>query len=238
MASPEERQETVDALKGKRYYRLSISGYGGEAAYISLSKEAFEFWNNACDEYGDSDLVNYCVTDDPEDYDFEDIGEVPAEADFLREDDFKSQWYEAPTEVVHQYGVSYDSAYLTVEEVDGDSWGASYVADVIDGEDVSAFIDRIGEETDWEVEQLEGDEDMCFDTPYVLQFYSAEKGGFWDGVIETYGDFDPKKLKFVTTEYPNGEDVITEVHYDDQEVDNNGGDTNGKGYSAYVWANE
>ncbi len=75
MASPEERQETVDALKGQRYYRLLISGYGGEAAYISLSKEAFEFWNNACDEYGDSDLVNYCVTDDPEDYDFEDIGE-------------------------------------------------------------------------------------------------------------------------------------------------------------------
>jgi hypothetical protein len=239
MASTEERQETVDALKGRRYYRLSLSGYGGEAAYIKLTKEAFDFWNNVCDEYGDSDLVNYCVTDDPEDYDFDDIDGVPEEADFLTEDDFKSQWYEAPTEEIHQYGVSYDSAYLTVEEVDGDGWGSSFVADVIEGEEVSSFIDRIGEETDWEVEQVEGDEDMGpDDMEYVLQFYSAEKGGFWDGVIETYGDFDPKKLKFVTTEYPNGEDVITEVKYDDQEVDNNGGDTNGKGYSAYVWANE
>ena len=46
-----------------------------------------------------------------------------------------------------------------------------------------------------DVEQVE-------DTDYVLQFWSAEKGGFFDGTIETVGAFDPKKLKITTYEYP------------------------------------
>ena len=39
-----------------------------------------------------------------------------------------------------------------------------------------------------DVEQVE-------DADYVLQFWSAEKGGFFDGTIETVGAFDPKKIK-------------------------------------------
>ena len=72
---------------------------------------------------------------------------------------------------------------------------------------------------------------------YIAQMYSSEKGTFFDGVIETVGEFDPRKLKIYTVEYLNGEDTVTEVHYDGVEVDNGGGDTNGKGYSAHVWKN-
>ena len=46
-----------------------------------------------------------------------------------------------------------------------------------------------------------------------------------------------KKLKIYTIEYLNGEDTITSIEYDGVEVDNAGGDTNGKGYSAHVWKN-
>ena len=67
--------------------------------------------------------------------------------------------------------------------------------------------------------------------------YSSEKGTFFEGIIETVGDFDPKKLKFYTTEYLNGEDTVTEVYYDGVDIENFGGDTNGKGYSASVWKN-
>ena len=72
---------------------------------------------------------------------------------------------------------------------------------------------------------------------YVLQFWSAEKGGFFDGVIETVGEFDPKKLKIYTSEYLNGDDTISSIEYDGVEIDNSGGDTNGKGYSVHVWKN-
>ena len=63
----------------------------------------------------------------------------------------------------------------------------------------------------------------------------SEKGNFFDGVIETTGEFDLTKIKVHTIEYMNGEDTVTSIVYDGVEVDNQGGDTNGKGYSASVW---
>ena len=71
---------------------------------------------------------------------------------------------------------------------------------------------------------------------YVCQMYSAEKGTFFEAIIETISDFDFKKLKILNNEYPNGEDIVDGLEYDGVELDNQGGDTNGKGYSAHVWS--
>jgi len=239
MASTEEKQETIDALKGPRYYKLSINGYGGEGAYINVSKEAYEFWKPVLEEHGDNDLVNYAVNDDPDDYDFEEIESVPPEADFLTDEEgYKYPWYEAPNEYVHQYGVEYSSAYLYVEEVDSDDYMANTIADIVEGENLQEYLDGIMEATDYEYDLVEADEDMGDEGDYVIQFYSSEKGCFFEGVIETHGEFDPKKLKVVYTEYPNGEDNVSFVEYDGVEVDNGGGDTNGKGYYASAWSNK
>ena len=72
---------------------------------------------------------------------------------------------------------------------------------------------------------------------YVAQMYSAEKGTFFEGRFETIGEFDPKKLKIHTLEYINGDDTVQRIEYDGKEIDNDGGDTNGKGYSFHVWKN-
>ena len=240
MATSEEKQELVDALSGPRYYRIQITGYGGEAAYMSISKEAHDFWSKVTEENGDNDLVQYMIADDQDECDFDDIDTVPEEALFLNDPDddmYKRPWYESHTEFEHTNGATYGSAYLTVEEVDGEDYNASHVADVIEHEDISELNDRVLEESDNTIEIVEMG---CCEEPeaqYIAQLYSAEKGGFFDGIIETVGDFDPKKLVIHTTEYLNGEDTITEVHYDGVEVDNMGGDTNGKGYYAAVWAN-
>ena len=114
---------------------------------------------------------------------------------------------------------------------------SDHIAEVIEGENLQDYLDGIMEATDWELELVEGDEDMGDQGEHILQFYSSEKGCFFDGVIETVGDFDAKKLKVTITEYPNGEDVVTSIEYDGVEIDNNGGDTNGKGYSAHLWKN-
>ena len=240
MATTEEKQELVDQLSGPRFYRLTINGYGGESAYMSISKEAHDFWAPICEEHGDHDLVEYMASDDLEECDFEGIDTVPVEAQFLNdpEDDmYKRPWYESHTEFEHSYGAEYGSAYITVDEVSSGDYNADHVVEVLDRESVSDLNDQVNEETEFEVDLV----DMgCCEEPdaeYIAQLYSSEKGGFFDGIIETVGDFDIKKLKVYTTEFLNGEDTITSVEYDGVEVDNQGGDTNGKGYYASVWKN-
>ena len=241
MATPEEKQETIDALKGPRYYRILINGYGGESAYMSISKEAYEFWKEATEENGDTDLVNYMVADDLDECEFEYIDGVPDEALFLNDpddDNFKRPWYESHTEFEHSYGPEYSSAYIDVDEVDSTEYNANVVQEVMSRVAIGELSDQIGEETEWDVEIVEmGCCDEAEDAKYIAQMYSSEKGCFFDGRIETVGEFDPKKLKIHTTEFLNGEDTVTEVYYDGVPVDNDGGDTNGKGYYAAVWEN-
>lgn len=239
MATTEEKQETIDALKGHRYYRVLISGYGGESAYMSISKEAHDFWKPICDEHGDNDLMQYMITDDGDEPEYDEIDSVPEEAQFLHDkddDNYKRPWYESHTEFEHSYGGEYSSCNLYIEEVDSDEYSASVIAEVLD-ERITDLNDRLGEESDYEVEmvQMTSADEYPEGTEYIAQLYSSEKGTFFEGIITTYGDFDPTKLTIVTTEFLNGEDTITSVEYDGEEVDNSGGDTNGKGYYCSVW---
>lgn len=237
MATTEEKQELVEELKGPRFYRVTINGYGGEAAYMTISKEAHDFWKPILEEHGDNDLVAYMASDDGEEPEYDDIDSVPEEAQFLHDkddDNYKRPWYESHTEFEHSYGATYGSAYITIEEVDSGEYNAKHVTDVIDTKDIEEWNSEIMEETDYETELVESG--CCEEhTGYVAQLYSSEKGQFFDGIIETVGDFDPKKLKIYTTEFLNGEDTITEIEYNGVTIDNQGGDTNGKGYYADVW---
>jgi hypothetical protein len=241
MATLEEKTELVETLKGPRFYSIRLYGYGGEGAYINISKEAYDFWHKHNEEHGDSDFVNYMINDDPEDYDFEELEIVPEEANFLKADgeEYKFQWYEAEHEFCHQNGVEYGSARIEVEEVSSEDYNADTVATLIDGEDVSALYERVGDESEWEIEINDNGESDGSDEEgdYVCQFYSSEKGSFFEGGLETIGEFDVKKLKFIINEYPNGEDIIDGIEYDGIDVENDGADTNGKGYSAHVWKN-
>jgi len=241
MATSEEMHETVETLKGPRYYRIQLWGYGGEAEYMDLTKEQYEFWSAHIEEHGDYDAVQYCVGAEDGEFDFENIDELPEEMQFLKVEgeDYSSSWYESPTGFTHQWGVDYNNANLTIEEIDGEDYNAKHIADVVNGEDLSDYINKLEEENNYELELTEMGVDEGEDTQgeYVAQMWSAEKGTFFEGIIETIGEFDPKKLKIYTSEYLNGDDTVQSIEYDGQEVDNAGGDTNGKGYSFHVWKN-
>lgn len=237
----EENLELLDKIKGGRFYRLTLWGYGGESEYMELTKAQFDFWKKHLDEHGDHDAVNYCVNAEDGDFEFEDIEELPEEMQFLKVEgeDYSSSWYESPTGFTHQWGVDYGSANLTIEEVSDTEYNARHIADVVDGEDLAEYNDRILEETDNKFETVEmGIDEYSEEQPdYVAQMWSAEKGTFFEAIIETYGEFDPKKLKIYTKEFPNGDDTISSIEYDGEDLDNHGGDTNGKGYSFHVWSN-
>lgn len=241
MATSEEKQELVEEIKGPRYYRIMITGYGGESAYMSISKEAHDFWKPICDEHGDNDLMQYMIADELEDCEFEDIDSVPEEAQFLHDkddDNYKRPWYESHTEYEHSYGATYGSAYLTVEEVNSDDYTAKVICEIIENEDIQELADRLLEESNYEAELTDIEEHYAGkDIEYIAQLYSSEKGTFFEGIVETVGDFDPKKLIFHLGEFDNGEETITSVEYDGVEIDNSGGDTNGKGYYCSVWKN-
>lgn len=238
MATSEQKQELVDTIKGPKFYRISLYGYGGEAAYLNLTKEQYDFWKPHLEEHGDNDIVNYAVGAEDGEFDFEVLEQVPESAQFLlnKEENYSSPWYEAPGEFSHQWGASYDNALVTIEEIDSDEYNAPVINEVVDGEDLSSYIESINEEHDTDVLTMDCEDDYGGD--FVLQFYSAEKGSFFDGIIETIGPFDPTKLHIYTSEYPNGEDIVTGIHYNGAEVENQGGDTNGKGYSVYIWSNK
>ena len=236
MASSEEKQELVDTLSGPRYYRIQINGYGGESTYMSISKEAHDFWKDHTEQYGDGDLVSYMVSAEDGEFDFDELEGVPTEAEFMTDEDGDPRpWYEPPNEIDHTFGGTLDSCWLTVDEVAGEDYNADHISELIDREDITELNNRLCEEQEIEIIEMGWRETPECD--FIAQMYSSEKGCFFDGIVETVGEFDPSKLKFFTTEYLNGEDTITEVHYDGVEVDNNGGDTNGKGYYAAVWEN-
>ena len=240
MATTEEKTELVETIKGPRFYRVQLNGYGGEAAYMSVSKEAHDFWKSVCEDHGDYDLSSYMTSDDDDEADYENIENVPDEAQFLHdkdEDNYKRPWYESHTEFEHSYGVEWSSAYIVVEEVDSADYMSNTVADVIDGENLQELLDKVEEESGWELELTEMgcSDEVPEGTEFIAQMYSSEKGQFFDGVIETIGEFDIKKLKVYTTEYLNGEDTVSNIEYDGINIENDGGDTNGKGYSASVW---
>jgi len=240
MATTEEKTELVEQIKGPRFYSIQLNGYGGESAYMTISKEAHDFWQPVCEQHSDYDLSTYMNSDGEDEEEYDNIESVPPEAQFLNDaddDNYKRPWYESHTEFEHSYGVEWGSAYIVVDEVDSMEYGASHVASVIEGENLSDMLNELDEASDYELEPVDMGEayDVPEGTEYIAQLYSSEKGTFFDGVIETIGEFDPKKLKVYTLEYLNGEDTVTSIEYDGVEVDNAGGDTNGKGYSAHVW---
>ena len=252
MATLKEKENLIEAFKGPHFYRIRLWGYGAETSYMNISKEAHDFWKAHTEEHGDSDAVNYIINaedihaDDiaqQGDYDELDPATIPREALFMHDEEgVGSTYYEPLDQFDATYGVALDAAYLTVEKVSGEEYNAETLEDVIEHEDLNEFIQRVGDESDWEHEAyVEGHEyGGKFPTKgsYICQFQSSEKGTFFEAVVETPLPFNQNLLKFATEEAPNGEDLVYAVEYDGVELDNMGGDTNGKGYWVHFYQQE
>jgi len=250
-------EELIEAIKRPdRYYNIVIGGYGGETTYSRISYPAYMYWADK----EDSELESYMAS--PEDYVTEEDPDIPDEANFLynAEEEYYHDWYEAPGELEHGYGVDIGNSWITIEEREGEEYSSKHLADIVDTEDTVQFIEdnnierEDGEldldallypnghyEEDESEEYEEGEpkplDDGTIPEPYVFYGMSAEKGSFFDGVVHVNdgSKFDPSKLKIYVEAQPNGDNVITEVSYKGETIDNNGGDTTGKGYYAAVW---
>lgn len=249
-------EELIEAIKRPdRYYHISIGGYGGETSYARITEAAYNYWN----DQETSELESYMSG--PEDYATEDHPDLPTEANFLynAQEEYYHDWYDPPNELEHGWGVDIDSSWISIEERDGEEYASKHLADIVDTTDTPVYIKDNNiekEEGTFDLDNAlypnghyeEDDDEHCEGDPkplddgtipecYVFYGMSAEKGTFFDGVVhvDDGSKFDPKKLKISVEAQPNGDTVITEVEYAGEAIDNNGGDTTGKGYYASVW---
>jgi hypothetical protein len=252
-------EELIEAIKRPdRYYHITIGGYGGETSYARITEAAYNYWN----DQETSELESYMSG--PESYVEEDNPDLPAEANFLynAEEEYYQDWYDPPNELLHGWGVDIDNSWISIEERDSEEYNSKHLAEIVDTVDTPVYIkdnniEKVDAphaldldfllyphghyEEDESDEHEEGEpkplEDGTVPEPYVFYGMSAEKGTFFDGVVhlDDGSKFDPTKLTIFVEAQPNGDTIISKVTYNGWTIDNNGGDTTGKGYYASVW---
>lgn len=207
-----------------RHYRIVIGGYGGEQCFGAITKEQYEFWKDIDEEH----LISHMI--DPHEEDDHNPVFDPDDARWIGE------YYENDG-IMHLNAASIDSAFINIDELESAEWTSGVVKEIIDNESWSSLYDKYEEQGiednityDW-INFKETHPEV----KYVFCGVSIEKGGFGDYTISTDEEFDFMKCKWCSTETPNGEDFIELTGYGDQDVDNQGGDTNGKGMAASVW---
>ncbi len=231
-----DKQEFLDTVAGVEHtYRISIGGYGGEMVYSKITKAQFDHWDEECskvDENGydcDSAFSDYIFSCSDEDYEQESGKKLPEEAKF------EGEWYDQD-DIDHTNGADFESAHITIEKIEvsenGTYWNGKVLEELYEYEDLPKFIKE--HKIEHEQDELDLDNILPKDEPYVMYAMSVEKGTFFDGTITLTRPFDISKIKICSMSYPNGDNIIQSVEYDGEEIDNEGGDTNGKSMNAYV----
>ncbi len=203
-------------MSNKRYFRIELYGYGGEIAIGKATEEEYLYWNSeaALTDTGAEDaedaLWSYLEENESEPERFS----VPTE--FKRE----GQWYDQD-DLIHDNGVDFAYAHVNVYEVSGPEWDDAQIKTLVEDTTLADFIEQYNADT--------VPNDFEPDDQYVFFGMSSEKGTFYSAVLETDGDIDLSLLKFHNTEYFTGDEIISNVSYNDQDLSNEGGDTNGKG---------
>lgn len=208
-----------------KFYRIDISGLGGEVVFGKATLQQYNFWNDPellmdAGFEDDDEALQYYINDKEE---WEET--IPKTARFDYE------WYEMD-EYGHYNGPTLDSAYIEVAEVEHADWGAAVIEDVYEGR-----VDKLVEQN---IEALELDEldlDVVLEDkpPFIFYAMSVEKGGFISATVALEDEFDIKKLKFYATRLPTEDEIISHIEYDNVELSNEGGDTIGKSMNVEVW---
>jgi hypothetical protein len=187
-----------------KMFEITIEGYGGEICIGELNKKEKKLIQKNLEK--------------------EDLGE------FIWNEGLGSSWYNFDN-IYHGTGCFRDSMTLTVKDEDGNllyEISENFSAVPVKGKKRS--FANIEEENDYY--------HLCSDEKPALMCVSLEKGQFFKGIVEDK-DFDIKKLQIcfdTNLSMPNGEvyELVSNISYDEETLENISGDTDGKGFRAYV----
>lgn len=198
----EEKAKIFDILKFEPCtYKIRLYGYGGELVMGQIDKKVWDYFREHRIDVGDFSC----------DSDYGESLNVPEDCRPF----YPGEWNECDS-MYHGWGVSRNAGTLEIEDDKGEIVYTRELND-IDGCDVQlncveeAFIEMKGRGS-------------C-----VFYNYSSEKGTFFEANLELNMPFDPEKL-CINYDEVDGDELVTGVSYNDEELDNWGGDTSGKGY--------
>jgi hypothetical protein len=197
-------EELVAVLKfTPRTYKIQMWGYGGERVMGTTTQEVWDYCNN--NQVDLSDIA----------WNYDACEEMGLDEDLLPFP--PGSWYECDS-MGHVSGVSRDSGTLQIEDENGETVFEKSFDDITGG-------------------GCDGEPDWCCDDEVwigsrktgeiVFVGSSNEKGTFFEGEIELTAPFDITKLELHYDEF-DGEDIVTSIVYDGEDIDNCGGSTDGK----------
>lgn len=195
-------EQLVEVLKfTPRTYTVNMWGYGGERVMGTVDQKA---WNYC--QANQVDLSDIAWDSDAA----EDLGLDVEKLPF-----YPGSWYECD-DMGHINGVSRDSGTIQILDENNDTvFERSLEAcDGMDDSPVPCCDDEV-----WI--------GSCGKGEIVFVGASHEKGTFFEGEIELTAPFDIEKLEVHYEEF-DGDEIVTALYYDGEEIDNNGGSTNGK----------
>ena len=195
-----EHERLIEVLKFTPCtYTIQMWGYGGEYVMGTVERKIYDYFRHRR-----LDLSDFAWDSDyAEDNNIpEDMWPFPP-----------GSWYECD-DMCHISGVDMQAGTLQINDENGNT-----------------VLERELESIDgMDIERSCGDEvwiDMKPKGTVVFIGTSSEKGTFFEGNIDLTQPFDPEKL-CITYDDIDGNEIVSGVTYDGEDIDNDGGNTNGK----------
>lgn len=203
MATKEEKQELMDILKFTPCtYTIQLWGYGGEYVMGTVTREIYDYFKHR----------RLSVSDFAWDTDYAEENNIPEEMWPFE----PGCWHDCD-DMGHVNGVDRNSGTLQVCNENGET---VYEISL-------ESIDGCSEDNP----EMSCDDEVWIDSkdPGTIVFIgvSSEKGTFFEGEIELTQPFDSSNL-LISYDEIDGNEIISTITYDGEDIDNNGGGTNGK----------
>lgn len=203
-----EQEKLIEVLKfTPRTYKISLWGYGGEYVMGTVDRKIYDYFRQRRLSLGDFAWDSDYAEDNniPED-----MWPFPP-----------GSWYECD-DICHTHGVDRCAGTLQIEDEH------SNVIYELKLDDISGMgADGDPPEPEWGG----GEEYWIGSQPAgTVVFYgvSNEKGTFFEAELPLKSPFDISKLVLSYDEVDGANEIINKVEYDGEQLDNWGGDTNGK----------
>lgn len=198
----EEQKELIEILKfTPRTYKIYIWGYGGEKVMGTVDRKIYDYFKSRR-----LDLSDYAW-----DSDYADEHNIPEDMQPFP----SGSWYECD-DMAHVNGASMSAGTIQIDDEQGNTVFQRGL-DSCDGCDDSP--------------QLCCSDEAWIDSksPNTIVFIgnSNEKGTFFEGELPLTMPFDIEKLE-INYDDVDGEEIVTSIYYDGEEIENYGSSTDGK----------
>jgi len=207
MATKEEKEKLIEILKfTPRTYKIQLWGYGGEYIMGTVDRKIYDYFR--------SRRLN--LSDFAWDSDYAEENDIPEEMW-----PFTPGSYYDCDNLCHEHGVDRNAGTLQIIDENEDVVYEKQLGDITGYEDSDG-----NPEPEWGG----GEEYWIGGQPVgTVVFFgvSNEKGTFFEGELPLKTPFNISKLELGYDEI-DGNDIINMITYDGEQVDNWGGDTNGK----------